>query len=222
MSQTVGDSIGLGGRIATARTDAGIRTQMEFARQLGVTRSAVSEWERGKSSPSTGNLGRIAQLTEKSFDWLATGRTTRVGTSKVAPADPLTKVALDRITPDTPLRLNVAAALAYPDGSMTASGLRKEALKGHLILERTAGKYYTTLAAITRMRELCQQNPKVRGSDFTKPGETNADLSSTPPLDPSATAAIERARAAWFALGTAPKERWKRSSIPKHGAGKDL
>jgi hypothetical protein len=32
---------------------------------------------------------------------------------------------LDRVGPDTPLRLDVAAALAYPDGSMTASGLRK-------------------------------------------------------------------------------------------------
>jgi len=225
MSQTVGDSIGLGGRIARARTDAGIRTQMEFARQLGVTRSAVCEWERGKSSPSTGNLSRIAQLTGKNFDWLATGRTsrtTRVAVSNVAPADPLTKIALDRITPDTPLRLFVAAALAYPDGSMTASGLRKEAQKGHLILERTAGKYYTTLAAISRMRQLCRQNPKFRGSDCAKPFETNADLSSTPPVGHSATAAIERAQAAWLALGTEPKERSKRSSIPKHGAGEDL
>ena len=28
--------------------------------------------------------------------------------------------------PATPLRLSVAAALAFPDGSMTASGLRRE------------------------------------------------------------------------------------------------
>lgn len=28
---------------------------------------------------------------------------------------------------NTPLRLTIAAALAYPDGSMTASGLRREA-----------------------------------------------------------------------------------------------
>jgi hypothetical protein len=33
---------------------------------------------------------------------------------------------------NTPLRLNVAAALAYPDGSMTASGLRREAARGAL------------------------------------------------------------------------------------------
>jgi hypothetical protein len=33
----------------------------------------------------------------------------------------------DQITPHTPLRLEVAAAMFYPDGSMTASGLRCEA-----------------------------------------------------------------------------------------------
>lgn len=62
----------------------------------------------------------------------------------------------DQIGPDTPLRLDVAAALAYPDGSMTASGLRGERDRGHLVIERTAGKDYTTLANIARMRELCR------------------------------------------------------------------
>lgn len=62
----------------------------------------------------------------------------------------------DQIGPDMPLRLEVAAALAYPDGSMTASGLRREARRGRLAIERTAGKDYTTLAAIDRMRELCR------------------------------------------------------------------
>ena len=32
----------------------------------------------------------------------------------------------DQVKPDTPLRLSVAAALAFPDGSMTASGLRRD------------------------------------------------------------------------------------------------
>ena len=68
---------------------------------------------------------------------------------------------------DTPVRLAVAAALAYPDCSMTASGLRKEAARGRLAIERTAGKDYTTLAAIEEMRQLCRLQPKDRdcGSD---------------------------------------------------------
>jgi hypothetical protein len=55
---------------------------------------------------------------------------------------------LDQIAEDAPLRLNIAAALAYPDGSMTVSGLRREAARGRLVVERTAGKDYTTLGAL--------------------------------------------------------------------------
>ena len=62
----------------------------------------------------------------------------------------------DQIKPDTPLRLDVAAKLAFPDGSMTASGLRRERARGRLVVERIAGKDYTTLANIERMRELCR------------------------------------------------------------------
>jgi hypothetical protein len=72
------------------------------------------------------------------------------------------QLRVDAIRPDTPLRLDVAAALAYPDGSMTASGLRREHKRGRLIIERTAGKDYTTLADIERMRELCREAPNAR------------------------------------------------------------
>jgi hypothetical protein len=44
------------------------------------------------------------------------------------------------IAPDAPLRLVIAATIAYPDGSMTASGLRKEALRGRLAIERVQAK----------------------------------------------------------------------------------
>jgi hypothetical protein len=59
---------------------------------------------------------------------------------------------------DAPLRLARAAEIAFPDGSMTASGLRKEAAKGRLVIERIANKDYTTLAAIADMRAACR-NP---------------------------------------------------------------
>jgi hypothetical protein len=39
---------------------------------------------------------------------------------------------------------------------MTASGLRKEAARGRLAVERIAGKDFTTLAAIANMRTLCR------------------------------------------------------------------
>jgi hypothetical protein len=67
---------------------------------------------------------------------------------------------LGKVGPEAPLRLSIAAKLAFPDGSMTASGLRREAARGRLRVERIAGKDYTTLEAINRMRELCRVQAK--------------------------------------------------------------
>ena len=70
----------------------------------------------------------------------------------------------ESLEPNTPIRLSVAAALAFPDGSMTTSGLRKELARGRLIVERIAGEDYTTLANIDLMRELCRELLKLKGS----------------------------------------------------------
>jgi hypothetical protein len=64
----------------------------------------------------------------------------------------------ESIGPDTPLRLEKAAKIAFPDGSMTASGLRTEAKKGRLVIETIANKQYTTLANIDQMRLQCRVN----------------------------------------------------------------
>jgi hypothetical protein len=79
------------------------------------------------------------------------------------------------IAPDAPLRLVIAATIAYPDGSMTASGLRKEALRGKLAIERVAGKDYTTLNAIAEMRKKCLLEPKVRGSGSGQSDDRQAE-----------------------------------------------
>ncbi|MGJ4996212.1 excisionase [Bradyrhizobium sp. HKCCYLS3077] len=76
---------------------------------------------------------------------------------------------MTEISPDTPLRLAKAAEVAFPGGGMTASGLRKEATRGRLVIERIAGKDYTTLAAIARMRELCRIEPKITPSRRPEP-----------------------------------------------------
>ncbi len=57
------------------------------------------------------------------------------------------------------LRLDVAAALAFPDGSISAGALRGESMKGTLAVERIAGKLYTPLKAIEEMRERCRVQP---------------------------------------------------------------
>ena len=129
-------------------------------------------------------------------------------------ARPSCTLPRELVGPDAPLRLEVAAALAYPDGSMTASGLRKEARKGRLVIERTAGKDYTTLAAIEEMRALCRVHPKGRDSGSAKPDATDAGASPIPPYTSSETGNINRAQAAAKAIVAELKERSKPTSTP--------
>ena len=74
---------------------------------------------------------------------------------------------------DEPLRLDVAAAKAFPDGSMSKNGLRREARRGRLVIQRIAGKDYTTLRAIGEMRELCRVEVKDRDSGLSPPAGTS-------------------------------------------------
>jgi hypothetical protein len=105
------------------------------------------------------------------------------------------------ITPDTPLRLFVAAQLAFPDESMTAGALRREAKRGRLRIERIAGRDYTTMRAIEEMRQQCHVHPKDLAS--TDDGDTAGKAFGS-----SETANMRRAQAA---LSTTLKELKKRS-----------
>lgn len=49
-------------------------SQSELARLLGVTRNAVSMWEREESNPKSATLQKAAVILQVGFDWLATGR----------------------------------------------------------------------------------------------------------------------------------------------------
>ncbi|WP_461344829.1 excisionase [Bradyrhizobium liaoningense] len=77
--------------------------------------------------------------------------------------------------------------MAFPDGSMTASGLRREAMRGRLRVERIAGKDYTTLEAIKEMRKLCRVQARELGSTNASPDIETA-RSSTKPSGSSKTA----------------------------------
>src|SRR5215470_10056435 len=79
---------------------------------------------------------------------------------------------LDSIKPDTPLRLYAAAALAFPDGSITETSLRKACTQGELEYELLRGKYHTTLAAIKDWRARCRVQPKGQGSGSARKSET--------------------------------------------------
>jgi hypothetical protein len=114
---------------------------------------------------------------------------------------------LDQIAEDAPLRLNIAAALAYPDGSMTVSGLRREAARGRLVVERTADKDYTTLGAIRQMRGLCQLEAKERDCGSEDRAVTAKPGKNTAPCGSSETGSIRRAQAAARMIVKELKER---------------
>ena len=55
------DTQAIGARIRAARERAGL-TQAGLAAQIGVTRSAVAQWETGRSGQVGGNLTQIAAI----------------------------------------------------------------------------------------------------------------------------------------------------------------
>src|ERR1017187_3144919 len=113
----------------------------------------------------------------------------------------------DEVKPDTPLRLSVAAAVAFPDGTMTASGLRKEAARGRLVIERIAGKDYTTLANIERMRELCRVQIKGLDCGFVQKNEMQTGRSESARSGSSEMDRARLARGALHKIARAPKGR---------------
>src|SRR5262245_61891526 len=68
----------VGRRIALLRRRLGL-TQVAFARQAGISRNALLEYERGTRVPKAANLARIAEAGAVSVDWLLNGQRPRAG-----------------------------------------------------------------------------------------------------------------------------------------------
>jgi transcriptional regulator with XRE-family HTH domain len=62
----------IGARIAQARKALGL-TQGELAAQVGVSRSAVAQWETGRAGQVTANLSRIAAVLQVGVEHLLHG-----------------------------------------------------------------------------------------------------------------------------------------------------
>ena len=95
--------------------------------------------------------------------------------------------SLENIEPDTPLRLSVAAAIAFPDQSISENSLRREAKRGRLTIEIIAGKVFTTLNEIERMRGRCRVEVRVPVSTSDQPA-TEPESSLIKPLGSSGMA----------------------------------
>ena len=84
----------IGARIRAERRDRGL-TQDELARRIGVSRSAVAQWETGRTGQITGNLSRIAAALEVSVEFLVYGQDTRAA-AEVRQGDELALLRLYR------------------------------------------------------------------------------------------------------------------------------
>lgn len=100
------------------------------------------------------------------------------------------------ISDDTPLRLDIAARLMFPDGSIGLSSLRREVAKGRLQVWRIAGKDMTTLSEIRNMvtRCLVSPSPPAYGSGQVPPTENPSGSSSTEDDTQALAAALMKAR----------------------------
>jgi hypothetical protein len=112
----------------------------------------------------------------------------------------------ETITPTTPLRLDVAARLAFPDGSMGVSGLRNEINKGNLPAEKIAGRLYISLAGIEEMRRRCAVQ-KVPSSTSANQGARAASAGGLSSTEAPTAAAVKSAQAHLQAIAQGLKKR---------------
>lgn len=104
----------IGTRIRAARRDRGL-TQDELAEQVGVSRSAVAQWETGRTGQVTGNLSRIAGVLEVNVEYLMYGDDKRA-MGEVRQGDELALLRLYRECDpeDRQMLLRTARRLAIP------------------------------------------------------------------------------------------------------------
>lgn len=102
----------IGARIRTAREDQGW-TQDQLAEAVGVSRSAVAQWETGRAGQVTTNLTRVAGALGVGVEYLMYGRDPRAA-GKAYSGDELAVLRLYRecSAEDRQLVLRMARRLA--------------------------------------------------------------------------------------------------------------
>ena len=75
------------------------------------------------------------------------------------------------IEKNAPIRLETAAKIAFPDGSVKIGALRKQVDRGRLVAWEIGGKHFTSLNEIERMVEKCRVTPSNPDSGSGEQGE---------------------------------------------------
>lgn len=117
MKPTDDDPVQVGARIRAARQGRGL-TQQELAVAVGVTRSAVAQWETERAGQLRGNLTRIAAALGVSVQHLLQGDTAPPGQEAPENATELALLRLYRVCSedDRALLLRTARRLARARG----------------------------------------------------------------------------------------------------------
>jgi hypothetical protein len=123
-------------------------------------------------------------------------------------------VSADAIERYQPIRLETAVKIAFPDGSVTVSALRKQIKCGRLIAWEIAGKHLTSLNEIERMVEKCRVTPNLPGSGIESQGGQPGRERQRRVSGSSSTADASRARDAAKATARALRGR-SPSSLPQ-------
>src|SRR3954449_13205765 len=113
----------IGARIRTAREEQGW-TQDQLANAVGVSRSAVAQWETGRAGQVTTNLTRIATVLEVGVEYLMYGDDKRApAEARVGDELALLRLYRECSAEDRQLLLRTArrlVAVSKRDGDVTA------------------------------------------------------------------------------------------------------
>jgi hypothetical protein len=87
--------------------------------------------------------------------------------------------APSNVGPDTMVRLEAAAELAFPDGSTSVAAFRREAAAGRLTIYAIAGKHFTTLNDVQEMKKACRVHARAPDYGSDQPAKTGARSTSS-------------------------------------------
>ena len=118
----------------------------------------------------------------------------------------------ETIDPNQPLRLETAARLKFPDGSVSVAALRKLIKSDRLVAWRVAGKDLTSIHELDRMLERCRVTKNL--PDFGTESLARQRMAEAPKTGPgsSSTVDVKSAQAAAKATLEALKRRLPRTS----------
>ena len=87
----------IGERIIALRKERNI-SQVELAKQLSVSRQAVSKWENDQTAPDTLKLIRLSEILDTDVEYLATGvHTTRTPLPRIVTVEKIVEMPVETV-----------------------------------------------------------------------------------------------------------------------------